>query len=409
MKSEVEKDIAHYFEKKIGVNLMATGKNFDRVLKSRMAACKISDMLTYYQKILVTPEEEQEFIEALVIPETWFFREKGGFDFLLDYVRAEWSIVGINRVLKILSLPSSTGEEPYSIVMTLLEAGLNPNFFDVDAVDISRCSIEKAKKGIFRKNSFRGNDFGIKEKYFKKIDDKYEILHSIRDKVHFFYGNIADPSFMRGSQVYDFIFCRNILIYLNKKAQKHLLQILNRLMDDNSILITGPAEADIFRSAGYISLKFPMACAFKKAEQMPVDMTFLKSNIGHQSEAEVINNNIQLSENEKKINEQVQLEKVAWLADSGKLNEAMELGTMYIAEHSNDAKGYFLLGLLQHANGNETIAEDYLQKTIYLDPNHYEALVYLALLAEKRGNKDLADIFRIRAKKAMKPVAAKER
>jgi chemotaxis protein methyltransferase WspC len=114
------------------------------------------------------------------------------------------------NILRLLSVPCSTGEEPYSITMSLLNSGWQIDKFTVHAVDISRRSLERANNGVYTEHSFRGKDLGYRSQYFKKQNRSYVINESIRQKVHFHNGNILNPLFMEGLGLFDIIFCRNV-------------------------------------------------------------------------------------------------------------------------------------------------------------------------------------------------------
>ena len=102
--------------------------------------------------------ELQELIDTVAVPETWFFRDRGAFIALARIALDAMVRRGPTDVLRILSVPCSTGEEPYSIAMSLLDAGLSPQRFQVEAIDISHRAIERARAGVYRRNSFRGQD-----------------------------------------------------------------------------------------------------------------------------------------------------------------------------------------------------------------------------------------------------------
>ena len=107
--------------KKIGINAASLNKEqWVKLIRTRMEICQIGDLQEYYAKLEASAIELQELIELIVVPETWFFRDWGSFDFLRYFVVHSWLGFKMRSPqLKLLSLPCSTGEEPYSIVMTL--------------------------------------------------------------------------------------------------------------------------------------------------------------------------------------------------------------------------------------------------------------------------------------------------
>lgn len=131
--------IESLLKQKIGLDANSIGSStIARAIYQRMADCRISTMAGYLGLLQESPQEWEAFVESVVIPETWFFRERESFNFLKDYVLSEWLANNSNRILQILSVPCSTGEEPYSIAIALLEAGLTAANFRIDAIDISK-------------------------------------------------------------------------------------------------------------------------------------------------------------------------------------------------------------------------------------------------------------------------------
>src|SRR5262245_34745751 len=138
----------------------------ERAVRQRMSATGCRDEDAYWAVLNASLHELQALVEAVVVPETWFFRYPESFAALGRLAFERLPALAGGRALRILSLPCSTGEEPFSIVMALLDAGLAPGLFQVDAVDISERVLERARQGMYGRNSFRGDDLGFRERYF---------------------------------------------------------------------------------------------------------------------------------------------------------------------------------------------------------------------------------------------------
>ena len=110
-------------------------------MQERQSACHLGDVHAYLERVRVSGTELQALIEAVVVPETWFFRDRHAFVALARLAREEWLPSHREGALALLSLPCSTGEEPYSMAMALLDADVPANRFRVDAVDISTRSL----------------------------------------------------------------------------------------------------------------------------------------------------------------------------------------------------------------------------------------------------------------------------
>ena len=227
----------------------------------------------------------------------------------------------------------------------------------------------------------------------------------IQNKVRFQQGNVFDPQFLLQKHQYDVIFCRNLLIYLDKESQNNLSKILDRLLCPNGILIIGPAESECVRNLGYIPVPMPRSFAFYKMphekEIAPI-MNLKRIPLTSKPEKSLLAEPLPTTET-------ASLEKARRLADKGQFEEAESICHEFLEKYGADSQGFFLLGLIQHATGHEMLAEDFFLKTVYLQPNHYEALVYLSLLAEKKGDRQQAELFRNRAERAVSGWQGKKR
>ncbi|MBW8811723.1 MAG: hypothetical protein JF591_23545, partial [Lysobacter sp.] len=95
----------------------------ERAVQRRMTACGRAGLVDYWQLLRDSPQEQQELIEAVVVPETWFFRDAQAFATLARHFDLLWAVNHPGERLRLLSLPCSSGEEPYTMVMSLYEAG----------------------------------------------------------------------------------------------------------------------------------------------------------------------------------------------------------------------------------------------------------------------------------------------
>ena len=203
-------NIENLLKKNIGldVNSISSGV-VKRAISERMKDCGIRDVQNYLQWLQQSEQELEALIELVIVPETWFFRERESFNYLKHYIKSEWLTTPYQDVLRVLSIPCSTGEEPYSIAIALLEAGLSATKVRIDAVDISQKNLLTAKLGIYQDYSFRGNPLSFQKSYFQRTELGYQLCHKVKSMVNFMYGNLADLNFLLGATPYDVIFCRN--------------------------------------------------------------------------------------------------------------------------------------------------------------------------------------------------------
>src|SRR5262249_11649390 len=115
-------------------------------VRQRMDERRVADVPAYVRLLQADEDEFEELVGRLVVPESWFFRDVQPFRCLQRYVRECWRPGG---PLRVLSVPCSTGEEPYSMAMTLLGLGLGPGQLQVDGVDVSRAVLCQAARATY--------------------------------------------------------------------------------------------------------------------------------------------------------------------------------------------------------------------------------------------------------------------
>ncbi len=380
------KPIQQLLKQKIGLepSLVNTWTWRKNILK-RMEANAFHAPQDYYHKLLCSGKELEEFIELFLVPETWFFREEKGLEFAVE--RCVHLLKNGRRDLLIACIPCSSGEEPYSLAMALFEAGLKGSQFKIEAFDISKKGIKKAKLALYGSYSFRSKNEIFKEKYFNPHHGNFLLKNEVIRQVHFEYGNLLDPQFCKNGP-YDLIICRNLLIYFSKENQRLAIANCLQMLTPDGVLLLGQAEgAMVGKDSGFASLTKPPINAFTPTKfTVPIVVKVQEPK----------------QENDLKSLELKQvptLAKARALADAGLLEEAKALCQKRLKEHDTDEEAYFLLGLIAHAENMEKEAENYFHKTIYLSPNHREALVYLGLLADKKGDAKTAELYKRRARK----------
>src|SRR5262249_46449070 len=138
-----------------GINPEATPGMISRTVERVLADRKYNDAEELLLDLKASRKAFDLFLEQVLVPETWFFRYPDAYQYLKRWARQQ---IATRKHLRILSVPCSTGEEPYSIAIALFDAGLTPQQFTIDAADISSNALKKAQAGIYTNNSFRGTD-----------------------------------------------------------------------------------------------------------------------------------------------------------------------------------------------------------------------------------------------------------
>ncbi|PCE33798.1 CheR family methyltransferase [Burkholderia ubonensis] len=390
----------------------------------------------YWQRLNASGDERRALIERFVVPETWFFRDREAFATLVR-LAVERLTAHPGRVVRVLSAPCSTGEEPFSAAMALLDAGLDPARFTIDAIDLSDNAIEQARLGRYGRNAFRGHALEFRARHFTPVADGWQLDERVRACVQFRQGNLIEPV---GDALtrYDFVFCRNVLIYFERDAQDRVIQSLQRCLTDDGMLFVGPAETGVAMRHGMCSARIPLAFAFQRASvaerladglaaalppavrpwradrsaaarvaaprtapsgwfagaaARPLALAAAPERAadgGHGSDVQA----------QAAGGAPSTLEHAQALANAGAFDEAERALARFTARAGLHADAFYLRGLIADARGRAAEAGDFYRKALYLRPTHHEALTHLATLLDVGGDRAGAQRMLERARRA---------
>lgn len=388
-----------------------------RAVQERVSICNLGDLDAYLERVLSSSTELQALIEVVVVPETWFFRDRHAFTALARMAQGEWLPTNTGGMLSLLSLPCSTGEEPYSMAMALLDANVPANRFRIDAVDISARNITHGMRAVYGKNSFRGDDLGFRDRHFDLTAEGYRLRETARRQVRFQQGNLFAADLLPGVAIYDVIFCRNVLIYFDRPTQDRALAVMNRLLHPKGVLFVAPAETGLPASHDLISTNEPLAFAFRKTGAVPISP---KRKAAHPVNALAPRRPVAKAApvlhaarttsatmvapaasapRARSADPATDLIEATRLADQGHFVEAATCCDEHLRRYGPSATAFYLMGLVRDATGNHSEAAAYYRKALYLDPNHYDTQIHLALLVEKQGDSEGALVLRNRARR----------
>jgi chemotaxis protein methyltransferase WspC len=413
-------DFEQLLKASIGLDAGSVGESsIERAVQTRLAASALPDRHAYWERVRSSGTELQALIEEVIVPETWFFRDREAFALLASIGHEKKSLrAPEDAVWRLLSLPSSTGEEPYSMSMALLDTGLPPDRFRIDAVDVSARAIEQAECAVYGRNSFRGQDLAFRDRHFNATALGYRPSDSVRHQVHFRHGNVLAADFLPGQDLYDVIFCRNLLIYFDRATQDRAVAVLQRLLASNGTLFVAPSETGLLLCHDFVSAKIPLAFAFHKSgagcgDRKPAVRPARRSTpfpasspapARHESlpairEALPAAAPTPLPATDRRAGMQAGLDEAVRLANLGSLVEAAACCEQQVRLYGPSANAFHLLGLVRDAAGDPTDASRYYRKALYLDPEHHDTLVHFAFLVEQRGDRAGAQVLRNRARR----------
>lgn len=390
-----------FLKERIGLDVTSVGPAIiERAVRQRTTLSQAAHSDEYWQLLQGSRDEQQALIEAVIVPETWFFRYPESFATLGKLARKRLDELNNMRALRILSLPCSTGEEPYSIAMALLDAGLKPHQFKVDGMDVSPLSVDKARRALYGKNSFRGQDLDFRERHFTAEQDGHRVSEAVREQVRLQAGNVLDPTLLASEPPFDFVFCRNLLIYFDQPTQQQVFAVLKRLTHVDGVLFIGPAEGSLLGRLGMRSIGIPQSFAFSRhndpapeplslptATPLPVRQP-LRSPPPPPVRPRPFASVAPLPVSSKSANPDAAtlLANIAALANEGKSAEARAACEQFLRSHEPVAQVFYWLGLLSDVAGSALEAQSYYRKALYLEPQHPEALMHLAALLQAQGD-----------------------
>jgi len=393
--------------------LTLSKSSVERAIRYRMEQTAAANQDLYLERM--TAEELTALVELVVVPESWFYRDPQAFQAASEFVRARLA-ADSGRMVRILSIPCAGGEEPYTMAMVLADAGVPADSYIIDAYDISPGCVARAKNGVYGRNAFRSQDMGFRDRHFSGDGDDYSISDALRKQVRFKQGNLLELDLGARTGYYDVIFCRNLLIYFDKPTTKAAIARLNALLSEDGLLFAGYAEVPSFCQYGFMPLQYPQAFGLKKesapaakravkpaakttpraarptpvAAPSPVPMRVRAGAPTPMPAAHVPVPAADL------------LAEARRLADLGQLKEAENKSRDHLSQSPDSAEAYFILGLVNELTNKHKLAEDYWKRCIYLQPDHYEALCHLALLAETNNDPAGASALKARAARIYK-------
>ncbi|MEA2049220.1 MAG: protein-glutamate O-methyltransferase CheR [Campylobacterota bacterium] len=187
----------------------------------------------------------QDVINLITVNETYFYREKHQFESLINIVLPKMDKEKAkNETIRILCAPSSSGEEPYTIALNLLDEAniLASRDIELVAIDIDNSVIEKAKAGVYGKRSIQFIPNHLLKDYFTTKDGEFNIANMIRNAVNFKVVNIMNKNQVRALGKFDIIFSRNMLIYFDDESRREVGVTFYDMLNKDGCIFLGHAD-----------------------------------------------------------------------------------------------------------------------------------------------------------------------
>ncbi len=214
-------------------------------LQTRLVTRSLPTFARYVQFLRTGAEREAEFHDLASVlsnNETYFFRERAQLKALCGQILTE--LQAVSPRVRIWSAACSSGEEPYSLAMSLLETGrIAESNVSIKATDISPRVLAMCERGFYRPLSFRATEPEMIQKYFSVAGDGFTIADRVKRLVTFGTLNLMDERRVATNGPFDAIFCRNVLIYFDKPTQKRVVEAFAKALRPGGYLFLGHAES----------------------------------------------------------------------------------------------------------------------------------------------------------------------
>jgi len=222
----------------------------EKRLTRRVTFHQLSGFRDYYRLLKYSRDRDQELsaiMDILTTNETYFFREEFQLNAfsgeILPELRQKKEKRG-DRTLRIWSAGCSTGEEPYTIAMLIIESGFFRGWkVEIVGTDISHRVLQHARKGVYGASSFRTTEEGRIRRFFQEQDGLYRISDEVRSLVSISHLNLLDENRMILLGKMDVIFCRNVIIYFDQVAKKRVVESFYRSLREGGYLLLGHSES----------------------------------------------------------------------------------------------------------------------------------------------------------------------
>ncbi len=262
-----------YIEEQCGISL---GQDKQYLVETRLASLMIEEGCRNYSEFYHKARADRtlrlrdKVIDSMTTNETLWFRDRSPYlvmeEFLLKYFHDRIKKGAQSRV-RVWSAACSTGQEPYSIAMTVHEyarnhSDFNPSSVEIIATDISPTVLETAKAGSYDAIAIsRGLDEKMKARYFKKNGKAWIITDSVKSLVTFRKTNLQESFSNLGSL--DIVFCRNVLIYFSESFKRDVLARIAQRLRPQGFLFLGASESMISYSVEYSMQRYNQALFYQ--------------------------------------------------------------------------------------------------------------------------------------------------
>jgi len=340
-----------------------------------------TDAPEYLSRLLRDDAQLARLIEDLTIGETYFFRHPGQFRLLAHEILPE--LLGRRQHLRLWSSACATGEEPYTLALTVCRF-LPPaerSRVSILGTDLNPAFLQHARAGVYGRRAVRFVPPEDLQRFFAVRDGRYLLDDEVKRLVTFQRINLHDPASYpqetTGAHQCDVILCRNVLIYFDGASARGVIERLAQALRPDGVLVLGPSEHSFERPGTLRRCQLKEGIVYRRVKEGEKIIPMLReARPAHKPSRRpaVVAKVIELP---RPIGEE--LARDAWVhAERERFQEAIETAGRALAVDPLDPSLHLLMGVLSDRSGNRLEAAEWFRKALYLDPRHLLSRFYLA-------------------------------
>jgi chemotaxis protein methyltransferase CheR len=270
---EERRRFCDYFYRETGMSFVENKPYYvDKRLEERMAATRTGDFASSFALLRGGGEEVQRLISLFTVNETYFYREEYQFtcltaDLLPSLLASRAGGARPGRPIRLWSVPCSTGEEPYSLAIWLLENFAEVDEHEVEIVgsDIDADALATAAAGVFGARALQRMPPALIDRYFVRVaEGAWQIIAGLRRSIALTRVNLVDRAGLAGHRGYDVVFCRNLLIYFDETSRRVAAENLYEALAPGGYLCMGHSESMSRISPLFLVRRFRDAIVYQK-------------------------------------------------------------------------------------------------------------------------------------------------
>lgn len=241
--------LCEFFYRRTGMIFTESKRYYvERRIFDRMAATGATSFPQYFARMRMDLDGEiEQIVNAFTVNETYFYREDHQFQCLTtDLLRLRLANNARGESVRIWSAPCSTGEEPYSLAMWLLEKWPEVDDHNIELVgsDIDTRALKAAQDGIYGRRALMRLTPDLIERYFEQLgEESWRVIADLRESIAFTPVNLIDPVATRAQGVFDVVFCRNMLIYFDDESRRLAAENLYECLKPGGFICLGHTES----------------------------------------------------------------------------------------------------------------------------------------------------------------------